>query len=117
MGIHHTAIIGDFVKIGANVSIGAYAVVGDGVEIGDNTSIESHACIRRGSRIGSNCKIGSFAVISGEPQDLHFDSSIESYVEIGDGTTVREGAQSIGLQCRNPPQRSEKIVWLWPLPI
>ena len=109
MGIHHTAIIGDFVKIGANVSIGAYAVVGDGVEIGDNTSIESHACIRRGSRIGSNCKIGSFAVISGEPQDLHFDSSMER--------PCGKGLQSIGLQCRNPPQRSEKIVWLWPLPI
>lgn len=106
MGIHHTAIIGDFVKIGENVSIGAYAVVGDGVEIGDNTSIESHACIRQGSRIGSNCKIGSFAVISGEPQDLHFDSSIESYVEIGDGTTVREGAT---IHRATVPESSTKV--------
>ncbi len=92
MSIHPTAIIGDFVKIGENVSIGPYAVIGDGVEIADNTAIEAHACIRRGSKIGANCKIGSFAVIAGEPQDLHFDSSIESYVEIGSGTTVREGA-------------------------
>lgn len=92
MDIHQTAVIGDSVKIGANVSIGAYAVVGDGVEIADNTVIESHACLRRGARIGANCNIGSFAVISGEPQDLHFDPSIASYVEIGSGTTVREGA-------------------------
>lgn len=90
--IHNTAIVPNTVKVGRNVEIGPYAVVEDGVEIGDDSIIEAHAHLKRGARIGKNCTICAFTTISGDPQDLHFDKSIETFVEIGDGTTVREGA-------------------------
>lgn len=90
--IHNTAIVPNTVKVGRNVEIGPYAVIEDGVEIGDDSIIEAYAHIKRGARIGKNCTICSFTTISGDPQDLHFDKSIETFVEIGDGTTVREGA-------------------------
>ena len=90
--IHTTAIVPASAKLGQNVEIGAYAVLEDGVEIGDNSLIEAHAHIKRGARIGRGCSVGSFATVSGDPQDLHFDRATVSFVEIGDGTAVREGA-------------------------
>ena len=90
--IHPTAVIEDGVKLGENVKVGAYAVIESGAVIGNNCVIEHHASIRKYARIGDNCKIASFAVVAGDPQDLHFDTSIQSYVEIGEGSTVREGA-------------------------
>ena len=90
--IHPTAVIEDGVKLGENVKVGAYAVIESGAVIGNGCVIEHHASIRKYARIGDNCKIASFAVIAGDPQDLHFDTSIQSYVEIGEGSTVREGA-------------------------
>jgi len=92
MSVHSTAIIGAGAKLGQNVVVEPYAVIDSDVVIGDNSVIEAHARIRNGARIGDNCKIGSFAVIAGEPQDIHFDSSIISYVEIGSGSTIRESA-------------------------
>ena len=90
--IDKTAIVSASAILGGNVKIGAYAIVEDDVVIGDNTVIEPHARICSGARIGKNCKMCSFAVISGEPQDLHFDSSLKTYAEIGDGTVIRENA-------------------------
>ena len=90
--IDKTAIVSASAILGGNVKIGAYAIVEDDVVIGDNTVIESHSKICSGARIGKNCRMCSFAVISGEPQDLHFDSSLKTYTEIGDGTVIRENA-------------------------
>ncbi len=90
--IHPTAVIEDGVQLGENVKVGAYAVIESGAVIGNNCVIEHHASIRGYARIGDNCKIASFAVIAGDPQDLHFDSSIKSYVEIGEGSVIREGS-------------------------
>ncbi len=89
--IHNTAIVADDVKIGDNVEIGAYAIIESDVVIGENTVIEPHAKVCSGARIGRGCRISSFCVVSGNPQDLHFDSSLKTYTEIGDGTVLREG--------------------------
>ncbi len=89
--IHNTAIIADDVTLGENVEIGAYAIVESDVVIGDNTVLEPHAKVCSGARIGKGCRVSSFAIVSGEPQDLHFDTSLKTYTEIGDGTVLREG--------------------------
>ncbi len=89
--IHNTAIIADDVKIGDNVEIGAYAIIESDVVIGENTVVEPHAKVCSGARIGRGCRISSFCVVSGNPQDLHFDVSTKTYTEIGDGTVLREG--------------------------
>ncbi len=56
-GIHPTAIIGENVKLGKNVAIGAYVVVEKNVEIGDNTIIYAGTYIGHDTKIGSDCLI------------------------------------------------------------
>lgn len=90
--IHPTAIIGKNAKIDPTAEIGAYAIIEDGAEVGAMSVVEPHARLCSGAKIGAKCTISSFTTIAGLPQDLHFDKSTVSYVEIGDGSVVREGA-------------------------
>lgn len=53
-GIHPTAVIGQGVKLGANVAIMAYAVIDDNAVIGDNTIIYPHTYIGVGAQIGAD---------------------------------------------------------------
>ena len=77
MTIHRTAILGNNVKIGKNVTIGPYSIIGDNVEIGDNTAVYSHVIIgtpgesihdvsheNSGVTIGKNCVIREFTTIN-----------------------------------------------------
>lgn len=56
-GIHPTAIIGENVKLGDNVSIQPYVVICDGVDIGDNTVLYAGVYIGHHTKIGSGCLI------------------------------------------------------------
>ncbi len=56
-GIHPTAIIGENVKLGKNVAIGAYVVIEKNVEIGDDTIIYAGTYIGHDTKIGSGCLI------------------------------------------------------------
>ncbi|MGK0310331.1 MAG: UDP-N-acetylglucosamine acyltransferase [Lentimonas sp.] len=91
MTIHPTAIVSDDAAIGSGSVVGPYSVIEDGVIIGENCSIAAHVILRRGSVLGNEVTVDSFAVISGNPQSLTFDASIQSGVRIGDGTVIREG--------------------------
>ena len=57
--------------------------MGDGCTIGAHAIIESHA------RIGKGTRVFSFASVGTPPQDLKFQGE-ETWVEIGDGCTIRE---------------------------
>ena len=76
-------------RIGNNVRIDAFAVVEKKVVIGDDTHIMSGAVVMEFSTIGKNCRIFPNATIGCIPQDLKFDGE-ETFVEIGDNTTIRE---------------------------
>jgi UDP-N-acetylglucosamine acyltransferase len=78
-------------KIGDNVTIDPFAYISANVVIGEGTWIGPNAIVFDGARIGKNCKIFPTAVISGIPQDLKFRGE-ETTAEIGDNTTIREGA-------------------------
>jgi UDP-3-O-[3-hydroxymyristoyl] glucosamine N-acyltransferase len=83
-GIHPTAVIGEDVRMGAHVSIGAHAVIeagatlgdrvtlmpglfiGSGVTIGDDTFMYPNVTIRENCRIGRNVTIHSGAVIGSD---------------------------------------------------
>jgi len=78
LGIHPTAVLGEYVKLGSNVSIGAYTVIEDKVEIGDNT------IIRPRTYIGENCKIGANCHIY--PQ-----VTLVENVEVGDHVIIHSG--------------------------
>ena len=87
--IHATAIVDSNAEIGAGVDIGPGAIVGPKCSIGDGCVIAAHAVIERNVRLGRNVKVGIGAVIGGDPQDLKWEGE-ETFVEVGDGTVLRE---------------------------
>jgi UDP-N-acetylglucosamine acyltransferase len=89
--IHPTAIVAPEAKLGADVSIGAYAIVEAGAVLGDGCVLHSHAIVRGGTELGSRCSVHSFAVIGDTPQDLKFDPATPSGVRVGPGSVLREG--------------------------
>ena len=56
-GVHPSAIVGEGVSLGNNVSLGAYAVISDAVHIGDNSIIYPGCFIGGESIIGRDCLI------------------------------------------------------------
>ena len=76
-------------KIARNVVIEPFVNIAKNVEIGEGTWIGPNVTIMEGAKIGKNCKIFPGAVIAAIPQDLKFNGE-ETYVEIGDNTTIRE---------------------------
>lgn len=77
--------------LGKNVTVDPFAYIAGNVVIGDETWVGPNATIMDGARIGKNCLIFPTAVVSAIPQDLKFRGE-ETTAEIGDRTTIREGA-------------------------
>ncbi|MEP7071517.1 MAG: acyl-ACP--UDP-N-acetylglucosamine O-acyltransferase [Verrucomicrobiota bacterium] len=88
--IHPTAVIAPEAKLGGGVSVGPHSVIGENVTIGDGTTIGANVVIEGEVTIGSGNRIGHGSVIGGEPQDIGFQRSTRSRVEIGDGNNIRE---------------------------
>jgi UDP-N-acetylglucosamine acyltransferase len=78
-------------RLGENVTVDPFAYIAGNVTIDDGTWIGPNATVMDGARIGKNCRIFPTAVVSGIPQDLKFRGE-DSTAELGDRTTVREGA-------------------------
>ncbi len=78
-GIHETAIIGENVSLGEDVTIKAYSVIGDNVEIGDRTVIMPLVYVGNGSKIGSDGMVYS-------------QVSIRENITIGDRVVLHSGA-------------------------
>ena len=117
-GIHKSAVIGENVKIGPGVSIGANVFIGDNAEIGAQTVvhagvvvyknvsigaqniIHANSVIHSGSKLGDECVINANAVIGGEGFGFVPTSNgwkkmpqvgiviLKNKVEIGSGSTV-----------------------------
>lgn len=87
--IHPSAIIAASADLGSNVRIGPFAIVGEGCVVGDGSVLEARSVLERNVRLAPNVRIGIGSVIGGEPQDLKFQGE-ETWVEIGEGTRVRE---------------------------
>lgn len=87
--IHPTAIVDPGASLGEGVEVGAYAMVGPRVTLGDGCRIGSHAVIESHVKIGKGTRVSSFVSIGAPPQDLKFAGE-ETWVEIGEGCTIRE---------------------------
>ena len=87
--IHRTALVDPTAELGRDVSVGPYAIIGPKVTIGERSSVAGHAVLERNARVGSGVRIGYGTVIGNDPQDLKYRGE-ETWVEIGDGTVVRE---------------------------
>ena len=88
--IHKTAIIGERVKLGANVSIGPYAIIDGDVTLGDDVVIGAHCVVEGHTTIGKACQIYSSAVIGSAPQDRKHQKKDKVYLEIGSNNVFRE---------------------------
>lgn len=101
-GIHPTALIGDGVMLGRNVTVGPHAVIYDNVYIGDDSVIGAHVILgepcadfygadanysNRVLEIGSGARIRSGSV-------LYAGSSFGDGLETGHRVTIREGARA-----------------------
>jgi UDP-N-acetylglucosamine acyltransferase len=89
--IHPTALISPDAQIGDGVRIGAYAIIGEQCVVGDGCVLAPRATLERNVTLAPNVRIGIGSVIGGDPQDLKFGGE-ETFVEIGEGTVVREYA-------------------------
>lgn len=56
-GVHSTAIIGQEVILGKNISIGPYAVIRDGVKVGDGVALYAHVYVGERVEIGGETTI------------------------------------------------------------
>lgn len=65
-GVHPTAVVGEDVRLGQNVAIGAHAYIGRGSRIGDNALIYPHAFVGENVTIGEGSIIFPFACIHHE---------------------------------------------------
>ena len=82
--IHPTALIGDGVVLGSNVSVGPFSIIHEGVTIGS------------GSKIGSHCEIGVFSDMASEKtlvigEDSHIRSHSILYIGSSFGKAFTTG--------------------------
>ena len=87
--IHKTALVDPTAQVAADVIIGPYSVIGPDVTIGEGCVVGSHAVLERNVRLGTGVQVGTGTVLGGAPQDLKYRGD-ETWVEIGDGTVLRE---------------------------
>lgn len=90
VNIHPTAIVEDGAKLGAGVTIGAYAHVGAGVTLRDRVNILPKAMVYGNTVLGEDVEVHPGAVIGGPPQVLGYKHSDESRLEVGARTILRE---------------------------
>lgn len=87
--IHRTALVDPSAQIGQEVSVGPFAIIGPKVTIGDRCTIAAHAVLERNTRLGVGVKVGYGTILGADPQDIKYQGD-ETWVEIGDGTILRE---------------------------
>jgi UDP-N-acetylglucosamine acyltransferase len=88
--IHPTAIVDAKAELAADVEVGPYAIVGPDVRIGEGVVLQAHAYVAGHTTIGKKCDVFPFACVGMKTQDLKYKEGDVTYVEIGDGTVLRE---------------------------
>ena len=89
--IHPTALVDPGAVLADDVEVGAFAIIGPGCELGEGCVLAPRATLERNVKLGRNVRVGVGSVLGGDPQDLKYRGE-ETWVEIGDGTVVREYA-------------------------
>ena len=89
--IHPTALVDASAQLGDDVEVGPWAIIGPQCTIGNGTHIAARATLERNVRLGERVQIGIGAILGGDPQDLKYRGE-ETWVDIGDETSVREYA-------------------------
>lgn len=87
--IHPTALVDRTAELADDVEVGPWALVGPHCVVGAGSALAARSVLESHVRLGRNVRIGVGTVLGGLPQDLKFKGE-ETWVEIGDGTTIRE---------------------------
>ena len=87
--IHPSALVDASAELGADVEIGPWAMVGPRCTVGDGSVIAARATLERNVRVGQRVRVGAGSILGGDPQDLKYRGE-ETWVDIGDDTTIRE---------------------------
>jgi UDP-N-acetylglucosamine acyltransferase len=87
--IHPTALIDPGAELGDRVEIGPWAIVGPRVTIGDGCHLGPRVTLEQNVRLANNVWIGDGSILGGNPQDVKYHGE-ETWVEIGEGTVIRE---------------------------
>jgi UDP-N-acetylglucosamine acyltransferase len=87
--IHPTAIVDPSAQLGHGVEIGPWALVGPRVSVGDRCRIGPRVRLQQNVKLAAEVSVGDGTIIGGDPQDLKFRGE-ETWVEIGEGTIIRE---------------------------
>ncbi|MEZ5492191.1 MAG: acyl-ACP--UDP-N-acetylglucosamine O-acyltransferase [Gammaproteobacteria bacterium] len=77
-------------ELADGVSVGPWSIIGPQVTIESGTKIGSHVVIRANTRIGANNTIFQFSSVGEDPADKKYQGE-ETWLEIGDNNTFREG--------------------------
>lgn len=89
--IHASALIDPTAELGDDIEIGPFCIVGPKVTIGSGCRLGARATLERNVRLGDRVQVGSGSIVGGPPQDLKYRDE-ETWVEVGDGTIIREYA-------------------------
>ena len=87
--IHPTAIVAADAAIGPDVEVGPFAIIGPQVTLGAGCRIGARATLEQNVRLAPQCRVGSGSILGGPPQDLKYAGE-ETWVEVGEGTVIRE---------------------------
>ena len=87
--IHPTVLVDPSAEIADDVEIGPFSIIGPRVSIGAGSFIAARVTLERNVIIGRRVHVGGGAILGGPPQDLKYRDE-ETWVEIGDGTIIRE---------------------------
>lgn len=87
--IHPLAQVAESAEISSGAKIGPGVVVGENAVIGPGSVLGAHALIGKNTFLGKNNRIFPFACVGEDPQDKKYQGE-ESWLQIGDGNTIRE---------------------------
>jgi UDP-N-acetylglucosamine acyltransferase len=89
--IHATAIVDPKAELGTDVEIGPWVLVGPHCHIGSGSVLAPRVTLESHVKLGKQVRVGVGSVLGGLPQDLKFKGE-ETWVEVGDHSTIREYA-------------------------
>ncbi|MBI1810242.1 MAG: acyl-ACP--UDP-N-acetylglucosamine O-acyltransferase [Gemmatimonadetes bacterium] len=89
--IHPTAIVDPTATIAPDAEVGPWAIVGPNCHLGAGSVLQARAVLEENVTVGAHVTIGIGSVLGGKPQDLKWKGE-QTFVEIGDHTTIREYA-------------------------
>lgn len=90
--IHPTALVDRKAQLADDVVVGPFCVIEGEARLAAGVVVHSHSVVGPWAIIGAGCQIGPGAYVGTPPQHMHFAGG-ETWVEIGEKTIIREGAQ------------------------